>query len=248
MSPPPPIISVIVVCKNPGPHLQSALASVWSQREIKSELIVIDGASIDGTREWLESQRSRIATLVCEPDRGVYDAMNKAVAAARGDWLYFLGADDQLANHTVLSAVARELRHASGEVIAGEANYNDGRTYRFSTPANPLARNFLHHQSAFYRRSLFGEHGGFDASLAIMADYDFNLRLWKKKVRFDSLSVEVARCAAGGRSDAGRWRGYSEEITVRHRHFSMLRCWPWDVVTIMRFLRKKILRSFPRHG
>src|SRR6185312_9288122 len=80
----PVSISVIVVCRNPGPRLRAALESVWNQRGTQAELVVVDGASTDGTREWLEQQRSRLGTLISENDSGVYEAMNKGLAAARG--------------------------------------------------------------------------------------------------------------------------------------------------------------------
>src|SRR2546423_15086867 len=79
-----PTLSVIVACKNPGSRLHAALESVWEQRHVDLELIVIDGGSADGTREWLAAERARIAAPVSEPDDGVHDAMNKGVARARG--------------------------------------------------------------------------------------------------------------------------------------------------------------------
>jgi len=244
-----PLLSVIVVCKNPGPRLPAALASVWEQRRVQPELIVVDGGSTDGTREWLGSQRARLTTLISEPDTGVYDAMNKGVAAARGDWVLFLGADDRLVGDLVLSEALNWMKKTEAGVAAGEAAYDDGRLYKLRSQVNPIARNFVHHQAAFYRRSLFEENDGFDASLAVMADYDFNVRLWKNRVRFKPLPLRIAACGAGGASDSGRWRGYAEEIRVRHRYFSPWRCWLWDAISAARYVRKKIVRSFARpHG
>lgn len=244
-----PLLSVIVVCKNPGPRLHAALASVWSQREVAAELIVIDGGSTDGTHAWLDSQRARIATLIAEPDGGVYDAMNKGVAAARGEWVLFLGADDRLAGDDVLAEAAGRLRAAEAVigVVGGEAAFADGRVYRFCHETNPAARNFIHHQAAFYRRSLFAGHGRFDPALAVMGDYDFNARLRARGVRFQPIPLRVAICGAGGLSDRGGWRGYREEIAVRHRHFSAARCLVWDAVSILRYLRKKSVRNFARN-
>jgi putative colanic acid biosynthesis glycosyltransferase len=238
-----PQFSVIVVCRNPGPRLHAALESVWAQRLATVELIVIDGASSDGTREWLEAQRPRLAALVSEPDRGVYDAMNKGIAHARGEWVYFLGADDRLASDLVLSEIAIWAGKTEAGVIAGEIAYDDGRLYRLAPHANAIARNFVHHQAAFYRRSLFAENGCFDLALTVMADFDFNVRLWKSRVRFKPISLRVAACGIGGLSDAGHWRGYREEITVRHRYFSPVRCLPWDVGSVLRYLRKATLRN-----
>jgi len=240
---PAPFFSIILVCRNPGPRLRTALESVWSQRDADRELIVIDGASTDGTREWLETQRARIATLRSEPDRGVYDAMNKGVAAARGDWILFLGADDRLAHDSVLHAAHAPLQGSPAGVVAGEAAYDDGRIYRLGETRGAVRRNFVHHQAAFYRRSLFGQFGAFDEALSVMGDYDFNLRLVQGGVTFAPLALRVAECGRGGVSDAGRWRGYREEITVRHRHFAAWRCWAWDAGSVVRCLRKKIARG-----
>jgi putative colanic acid biosynthesis glycosyltransferase len=241
-----PLFSVIVVCRNPGARLHSALESVWGQRNSAFELVVIDGASTDGTREWLQSQHERIRTLVSEPDRGIYDAMNKGIARARGEWVYFLGADDRLAHDGVMAEVARYAGASAAAALAGEAAFDDGRAYRYNPDANPVARNFVHHQAAFYRRTLFEEHGLFDATLAIMADYEFNLRLLQHGVHFSALPLRIANCGTRGLSDLGSWSGYREEIAVRHRYFSALRCALWDAGSVARFLRKRTLRRRAR--
>src|SRR5580704_9665190 len=164
MPAPTPIVSIIVVCKNPGQHLPAALASVWEQRQVEAELVIVDGGSTDGTREWLESQRGQIATLISEPDSGVFDAMNKGLAAARGEWVLFLGSDDRLAGDMVLNEAAHWLKTNATDVAVGEAAYHDGRVYKLSPRVNPLARNFVHHQATFYRFTLFDRHGSFNAS------------------------------------------------------------------------------------
>jgi glycosyltransferase involved in cell wall biosynthesis len=241
-------LSVIVVCRNPGVRIRAALESVWTQRGVAVDLVVIDGASTDGTREWLEQQRSRLGTLISEPDNGVYSAMNKGIAAARGEWVLFLGADDALANEIVLSEMLGAFRDTTSAVVVGDAQYRDGRTYRLAASPRPIARNFIHHQAAFYRRSVLEENGRFDETLAVMADYDFNLRIWKAHVRFKPVPFRVAHCGAGGLSDRGDWRGYREEIAVRHRHFAAWRCWLWDAISVVRFIRKRIIRLFSTHG
>lgn len=242
-----PTLSVVIVCFNPGPRLPVALASVWAQLHVAPEVIVVDGGSTDGTRAWLESQRARLAGVVSEPDAGVYDAMNKGVARATGDWVYFLGADDRLVGDMILSEVLNWTKKTEAGVMVGEAAFDDGRLYKLRARINPRARNFVHHQAAFYRRSLFTENGPFDASLAIMADYEFNVRLWKNRVRFKPIPFRIAACGVAGLSDAGQWRGYREEIAVRHRYFAAWRCWFWDALSVTRYLRKKIVRSFAKH-
>ena len=238
----PPVISVILVCKNPGPRLQAALESVWAQQNASLEIIVIDGGSTDGTHEWLEAHRGRLAALVSQVDAGAYAAMNKGVRLARGDWLLFLGADDRLAGDDVLARVAAQIAPGTHGVYAGEAIYGDGRLYRPARQFRPIRRNFVHHQATFYHRTQFAGTG-YDETLTCQADYDFNLRLWHSGVRFTPLQLRVAECGAGGLSDAGHWANYREEIAVRHRHFFARACWFWDALSVVRYLRKLALRS-----
>lgn len=243
MSAPTPLLSIIVATRNPGPRLVATLESIWGQRWVQPEIIVIDGGSTDGTVDWLGAQRRQLSAVISAPDGGVYDAMNKGVALAHGDWVFFLGADDRLIGDMTLSEMAGWLKRTEAGVVVGEVAFDDGRIYRLSSRSRQLARNFVHHQGAFYRRSLFVEMGGFDTSLAIMGDYDFNLRLWQSRVLFKSVDLRVAACGTHGLSDSGRWRVYREEITVRHRHAPAWQCWGWDGISVVRFLRKKVLRS-----
>lgn len=241
-------ISIILPCLNPGPGLRAALASVWEQRSVAGEVIVVDGGSTDGSVEWLRANQSRLGSLVAERDGGIYDAMNKGVGRARGEWILFLGADDRLVGDLVLAEVLKWAGKTEAGVVAGEAAYDDGRIYRFRSRVNPVARNFVHHQCAFYRRALFAENGGFDPTLTIAADYDFNLRLWRARVRFKPIPVRVAACGTRGASDGGAWSVYREEIAVRHRHFPAWRCWWWDALSVVRFGRKQLVRGRHRSG
>ncbi len=241
MSAPVPLLSIIVVCKNPGPRLPLALESVWNQTAPVYEIVVFDGASTDGSREWLRARENQLGRLVSEPDEGVYAAMNKGIALARGSWILFLGADDRLCNDGVLARITPQLNATPADVMCAHARFDDGRRY---APAldHPAQRNFLHHQATFYRKDVFTKHGTFDPTLAIMADYDFNLRLLVKNVRFATSSDEISLCASGGLSDSGAWQGYREEITVRHRHLPAWRAWLWDIGSVVRWLRKGIIR------
>lgn len=247
MPAPAPLLSVVVACRNPGPRLRAALESIWAQPDGACEIVVVDGASTDGTREWLGTQRARLGALVSEPDAGVYAAMNKGVAAARGDWVIFLGADDRLVEGA-LTAMAPELKKTAADVVVGEAAYDDGRVYRLGASAAAVRRNFIHHQATFYRRTLFATQGRFDDRLQLQADYDFNLRLLHSGVPFAAVAVRVATCGSGGLSDSGQWSNYREEIAVRHRHYPAWQCWPWDAGSVVRHLRKNILRKPSPHG
>lgn len=236
-----PFFSLIVVCRNAGRTLARTLESVAAQTETDRELVVIDGASTDGTAGILASHRQVITTLVSEPDSGVYAAMNKGARLARGQWLLFLGADDVLAAADTLAQMRRTLLSApTSEVVAAEAAFDDGRIWRLHP--RRIYRSFVHHQATFYPRALLSGHA-YDETLRIQGDYDLNLRLVRDGVVFRAAPLLVARCASGGLSDSGRWANYREEITVRHRYYPAPVCWFWDLLSVLRYVRKRFVRG-----
>lgn len=230
-----PTLSVVVACKNPGPALTATLESVWAQRHVQPEIVVIDRGSTDGTREWLETQRSRLATTVAALGARHYDALNQGVARATGEWVHFLGAGDRLVGDMILSEALNWARKTDAGVVAGEAAFDDGRICKLGSRVNALARNFVHLQAAFYRRSLFAENGSFDLSFAEEADYEFHVRLWKSRVRFKPIPLRIAACVASERSHrSNRWLRWREECRVRHRYFATWRSLPWDAFSFVR--------------
>jgi glycosyltransferase involved in cell wall biosynthesis len=239
---PAPLISIIVPCKNAARSLERCLRSIIGQGSASWELIVVDGGSTDQTTDLLEAHRHSIAKWVVGPDQGVYDAMNKGARQAGGEWLLFLGADDQLHSPDTLSKISPLLASATEGLVCGTSIYTDGRTWPASPNANPRYRNFLHHQACFYRRTLFAEKG-YDITLKLQADYDFNLRQLAGGGAVKRTDIIIATCGAGGLSDSGRWLNYREEIMVRHRYFSAAQCWLYDAGSILRYLRKSLLRS-----
>ena len=175
-----PLFSLILPTFNARELLQISLDSVWAQTETDCEIWVIDGASTDGTRELLESYGARVR-WISETDGGVYDAMNKGIARARGEWLYFLGAGDRLRPDALreIAPVARELSNAGAALIYGDVWLCD-ESRRFGGPFPPARLRSWNpsHQAIFYRKSVFEKLGFYDLSYPTAADYAFNLACW----------------------------------------------------------------------
>ena len=239
-------ISVIVVCHNPGPRLPATLASIWEQRWAGPELIVVDRGSTDGTREWLESQRARIAAILASGAATLYDALNEGIAQAQGEWVLLLSAEDRLVGDMVLSEALNWMMKTEAGVAAGEAAYDDGRITKLRSHVNPAARNFVARPATFYRRTLFAENGGFDPAFPTMADYEFNVRLWKNRVRFKPVPLRIA--ASRSEVTTGRFDGRAcrEEMQVRHRYFGFWRCVGWDALSLIRWAGAGMARVFLR--
>lgn len=184
-SDPRPVVCVIVAVKNGAASLQRCLDSIAEQDWQSRETIVIDGASTDGTRELLEEnlRRGKVSDFVSEPDRGLYDAWNKALRRCRAEWVCFLGCDDRFhdagALRSLLEARASGARVIYGRVIvltpSGVVGAEHGRPWPQAREAF-LAGTMIPHPGTLHHRSIFEEHGFFDESYRIAGDYELMLR------------------------------------------------------------------------
>ena len=210
--------SVVTICYNVKDELKRTLRSLWAQTYGSTgadlagdcggyESIVVDGGSSDGTAAFLRREK-RIARYVSEPDRGVYDAMNKGLRLCRGDFVIFMNAGDEFFNSRVLERAAAVLRaHPDCRFLFGDACLvgEDGHC-RFREYDAPVTTQNICHQSIFYDRRLFAELGMYDERYRIVADYDFNLRaIAGSGVVPYHFSYPVCRFYEGGLSSGGKY-------------------------------------------
>ena len=181
-----PLISVVIAVFNGAETIQRCIDSVSVQTYVPKELIVIDGGSTDGTLEILRRNESKLAYWESEADRGIYHAWNKGLNHARGDWICFLGSDDQFWAPDVLDRMAPILVRAYPpvRVVYGEAlrvNRMGQEGLRVGEDWGSAKKSFqqvmnIPHPGLMHHRSLFEEHGGFDESFRIAGDYELLLR------------------------------------------------------------------------
>ncbi len=215
--------SVLTVTRNAAAHLAGCLDSVAAQRFRDFEHVIVDGASQDGTQALLAARGAGIR-FVSAPDKGIYDAMNKAIALARGDYLLFLGADDYLMDAAVLSDVDAHLRQLGDpDFVYGDIEVRgaDGARSVFRAPGPEGALDLmicgcLPHQASFAHRRVFEKLGGFDTRYKVQADYDWFLRvLGAADVRVAHMDRIVASFAMGGASSRLR-EGQQETYAIQN--------------------------------
>ena len=204
-------ISIITVTWNVRDTVADCLASVAAQTHAECEHVVIDGASTDGTRELLEAHRAQLAVLVSEPDRGIYDALNKGLARVTGDVVGLLHADDVFTDAQVLARVAAAFENPAVEAVYGDLVYvareAPDRVIRYWRAGDfqpqRLRRGWMPpHPTLYLRRSVYERIGGFDTRYRIAADYDFMLRVLTQlsgQVRY--LPQVLVRMRLGGVSN-----------------------------------------------
>ena len=242
-------ISIVTVAFNAEATIADAVASVVGQQRTGFDLeyIIVDGDSTDGTLAALEPYRDGIAQVISEPDRGLYDAMNKGVAAATGDFIGILNADDAYAHDRVLAAVAARLVESGAQALYGDLDYvaenGSGRVVRRWRSGTMGPRSFLRgwmppHPTFFLARFVYAEHGVYSLGLRSAADYELMLRmLHKYKVSTTYLQDVLVKMRTGGMSNASwgnRWRANREDRAAWR--MNGLRPMPWTLV--MKPLRK----------
>ncbi len=204
-------ISVITAVLNRAATLGEALRSVQDQNWRDIEHIVIDGGSTDGSLQILQAHRQKLSKFVSEPDRGIYDALNKGIQAASGDIVGFLHADDQFATPHALAHIAQAFADPSVEATYGDLVYvrkNDAsqvvRYWRAGTYSrDQLAHGWMPPHPTFYvRREVYARCGVFDTRYRIAADYENMLRLlWRGGVRAAYIPEVLVRMRMGGLSN-----------------------------------------------
>ncbi len=244
-----PAISVVIPTFNAARTLRRALDSVLVQRGVDCEVLVIDGASTDGTARIASEYGTKIRWQSA-PDAGIYDAMNRGIRLAAGTWLYFMGADDVLADDEALCRMMAAADPQT-EMLCGVVR-NHGSRHRLvpevvvcSFGRGLYWRNTLHQQGTFYRKELFAEMN-FDTTLKVLGDYDFHLRLLARGCRYRFVNTVVAVCEARGTSKDFRRALYAEELRIKRRRLP----WPVYIVNIpwvwIKYLMKRGLPERPK--
>lgn len=192
-------LTIILPCYNAVQELPKAVESLQSLRPLGVELIIVDGNSTDGTRDWLQAHGSEF-TFISEPDSGVYDAMNKGISRATGKRIFFMGADDRwtLSAEKLQSLLSQssqnQIPYGNVRLKTTQKIYG-GPFYRWKL----LIKN-ISHQAILYPKEVF-QKKRYDLSFPICADHAFNLELaWNPDFQFKYHELVLTEFGQGGLS------------------------------------------------
>lgn len=212
-----PKISIVTVVFNNVKTIGDTLDSVAAQDHDHIEHIVIDGNSTDGTSELLGERREQLAHYVCEPDQGIYDAMNKGIALATGDYVGVLNADDFLEGPSTISLVARAFREKPTDCLYGDVRFvsheNPERFVRYYSSRHFRPNRFANglmpaHPTFYVRRTLYESLGNYKTDFQIAADYELLVRfLLVHGISSQYIPQPLVRMRTGGVSNAS-WKTY----------------------------------------
>lgn len=193
-----PQLSIIIPTFNSGAVLSRALDSIVDQTFTDWEVLIMDGVSTDNTLEVAKSYNDSRIRIYSEPDKGIYDAMNKGIKKANGEWLYFLGSDDWLLNNSVLQQVFSS-NIDNYDVVYGDVEAEKLNPNHFGE-WSPSKIDFNRcHQCIFYRNDIFQQLGLYNIRYPVWADHDLNIKWYfSPNIRHKYIDVKIAHYSTGG--------------------------------------------------
>ena len=222
-----PKFSVITVTYNAAAVLEDTIQSVITQTYHHVEYIIVDGGSTDGTLDIVAQYRDRIATIVSEPDKGLYDAMNKGMRLATGDYLCFLNAGDSFHEDDTLQSIAHSLTgSALPDVIYGQTELVDSeghfvRMRRLSAPEHLNWKSFRQgmlvcHQAFFAKRALAEPY---DLRYRFSADFDWCIRVMKRAHTLHNTHLTLIDYLEEGMTTRNRRASLCERFRIMVKHY-----------------------------
>lgn len=222
-----PKLSVITIVYNNVKDIERTMLSVLNQTYKNIEYIIIDGGSTDGTKDQIYKYKSRLTQFISEPDKGIYDAMNKGLNLATGDYILFMNSGDEIyAPETVTEIFETE---SSADIYYGETEMFNERweslgQRRHSTPKYFNWKSFrygmnISHQAIYVKRSIAGT---FDLQYRYSADIDWIIRAAKKSSNIVNTHMYVAKYLVGGISKKSHLASLKERFRIFTKYYGLI--------------------------
>lgn len=216
-----PKISIITINYNDCKGLQRTVESVINQTYKEFEYICIDGGSTDGSAAYIESQRANFDYWISEPDKGIYNAMNKGISVATGEYVLFLNSGDHFYGNTVLEKNHQEVCDA--DLVCFDLEYHINKTVRLDQyPQKIKFSHFIEgsigHPSSFIKKNLFVKFGNYNENLKIVSDWEFFMKvLFLENCSYKKIDKILSTFYAGGISS--NKKNYEERFEVLKTRF-----------------------------
>lgn len=245
-------VSLITVTYNAEEFIEQCILSVLSQTYTDIEYIIVDGKSTDNTMEIIEKYRTSVTKIISEPDKGIYDAMNKGIAAATGDVIGILNSDDFFPENDIIETVASTFGGGIAQIVYGNL------WYILPTFPNKIVRKWQSqayqknlfewgwmpaHTTFFAKRNLFTDYGNYNIAFKTSADYELMLRfIHKFKLKAVHINKVLVIMRTGGVSN----RSLNNRLSASWNDFRAMRHngLKWPLLAIMLKPLRKILQYF----
>ncbi|MBP5501865.1 MAG: glycosyltransferase [Bacteroidales bacterium] len=237
-----PKISVVTVVYNSKALIENTVKSIINQSYNHIEYIVVDGGSTDGTIDILNSYKKNISTLISEPDHGIYDAMNKGISLATGDFVVFINSGDKFSSDDILEKIFSNPEAASADVVYGDTDITDSEgniihSRRHRPPERLNWKSFKRgmlvcHQSFIARRNLVESY---NLNYRYAADFDWCIRILKKSKSVYNSRQVISLFLEGGQTRKTIVPGLKERFKIMRHHYGLISAIYRNIILGVRF-------------
>ena len=221
-----PTISIVTVCFNASSYIRPTIESVIGQSYPAVEYIIVDGKSTDATMDIVHEYTQQISKIVSETDKGIYDAMNKGLALATGQYILYMNGGDRFAHNGVLEQIFMHLKPADvyyGDTEIIDEQWNVTGLRRLRPPEGLTWQSFgmgmlVSHQSFIARRELCPH---FDMRYRYSADFDWCIHILRNVRHISNTGMVISQFMQGGTTSKTRLRGLRERWRIMVRHYGL---------------------------
>ena len=235
-----PKISIITVVFNSKNYIEDTIKNILSQTYKNIEYIIIDGKSTDGTVEIIKTYQDEISVWVSEPDKGLYDAMNKGIRLATGDYILFINSGDKLFDITTIEQVfSKPIADVYyGDTVIINTNDQEIGLRRLRPPEKLSFKSFrkgmlVCHQSFIARRELVPN---FNLNYRFAADYDWTIQILKNSQLIINTSLIISKFLEGGQTSRTVYKGLLERFMIMKKHYGLILAIMLNLILIPRFI------------
>jgi glycosyltransferase involved in cell wall biosynthesis len=240
-----PLITVVTVVRNRKKTLEETILSAINQTYKNVEYIIVDGASTDGTLDIVRKYEDKIDYWMSEPDKGIYDAMNKGIDLATGDYIALLNSDDWY-EHDTCEIIVKKINEVKADVYFGMVRVIDKQSNACINISGyniyVINQNMIAHQTCFISKYIYSKYK-YDIKYKSASDYDFMIKVYKSNASFCFIEKILSNARTGGIS----WGVINEIETMRirrkHRFIKIRSYYVWKLFFIIRYIYIKIKAS-----
>jgi glycosyltransferase involved in cell wall biosynthesis len=242
-----PMLSIVTVVYNSEQYLERTILSVLNQTFKDVEHIIVDGNSKDKTLDIIHQYNNQIAYWKSEPDKGIYDAMNKAQNFATGNYIMFLNSGDEFCDNNVLENIFKINTTSDvyyGDTIITDEQGNALRNRRLRPPQKLTWKDFKYgmlicHQSIIVKREISKQY---NIEYKIAADIDWAIRSIKDAKAITNTGINISKFMEGGVSSQHHKRGLEERFKILTKHYGLITNTIMHIYFVFRIIAQKILR------
>lgn len=218
-------ISIITANLNNARGLQNTIESIKDINYSTFEHIIIDGGSTDSSLDVIKNHSQNISYYISEPDNGIYDALNKGLKIAKGDWISFMNSGDMFCSKNILPEIF--CKEIEDDLFILYGNTLVTETDKRIIPPSKINKcyfyfNTICHQSVFFRRKLFDQIGLYSLAYKVLSDKEFFLRAYMHNYKFSYINLDICRWEAEGFSSRNRKIANSEVKILNKKYYTVL--------------------------